>query len=123
MADNTIRKHPASHLVEHAFKPGQSGNPKGRPKGARNKLGEEFLTDLYESWQERGRDILSRVAKENPVAYLKTVAHLIPREMMLTMHNQSQQITEVRHVIVEAGSRSGLKADLENTQEGTAEDR
>ena len=25
------------------FKPGQSGNPKGRPKGARNRLGTRFL--------------------------------------------------------------------------------
>lgn len=25
------------------FKPGQSGNPKGRPKGARNRLGTQFL--------------------------------------------------------------------------------
>ena len=28
------------------FKPGQSGNPKGRPKGARNRLGTQFLEAL-----------------------------------------------------------------------------
>jgi Family of unknown function (DUF5681) len=31
------------------FKPGQSGNPKGRPKGSRNKLSEEFLADVHAS--------------------------------------------------------------------------
>ncbi len=29
------------------FKPGQSGNPRGRPKGSRNKLGEEFICELH----------------------------------------------------------------------------
>jgi hypothetical protein len=28
------------------FKPGQSGNPKGRAKGSRNKLSENLLSDL-----------------------------------------------------------------------------
>ena len=37
--ENTPEKQVASW-----FKPGQSGNPSGRPKGSRNKLGEEFIT-------------------------------------------------------------------------------
>ena len=32
---NNSRK-PADHLKEHRFKPGQSGNPGGRPKGSRS---------------------------------------------------------------------------------------
>ncbi|HAH11511.1 MAG TPA: hypothetical protein DCL48_15565, partial [Alphaproteobacteria bacterium] len=40
--DNTGQKRGGTPPVEHQFKP---GNP-GRPKGARNKLGEAFLSDM-----------------------------------------------------------------------------
>jgi hypothetical protein len=39
VSDGTEKK--LRHLKP--FKPGQSGNPKGRPKGARNRLGTQFL--------------------------------------------------------------------------------
>jgi len=43
VSDLTERKH--RNLIP--FKPGQSGNPRGRPKGARNKLGERFLGAIF----------------------------------------------------------------------------
>ena len=52
---------PVSDLTERKqrnlipFKPGQSGNPRGRPKGARNKLGEDFLAGLYDTSRQMGR--------------------------------------------------------------------
>ena len=36
------------------FKPGQSGNPKGRPKGARNRLGTQFLEALEADFNKFG---------------------------------------------------------------------
>ncbi|MDF2812020.1 MAG: putative bacteriophage protein [Microvirga sp.] len=65
------------------FKPGQSGNPAGRPKGSRHKLGEDFLSALYADFQQHGPAVIAKVRQTKPAAYLKVVASLLPREVKL----------------------------------------
>lgn len=55
----------------------------GRPKGSRNKLGEQFLSDLYDDWQEHGRAVIETVRAEKPDVYLKTVASILPRQIQV----------------------------------------
>src|SRR5262245_23746670 len=64
-----------------AWRPGQSGNPVGRPKGSRNKLSEAFLQDLQAHWQEHGKDAIHQVYKSRPHEYVKIVASLCPKEL------------------------------------------
>jgi hypothetical protein len=45
------------------WKPGQSGNPLGCPKGSRNKLAEQFFVDVYENWKKTAVPLLSKFAK------------------------------------------------------------
>ena len=65
------------------FKPSQSGNPRGRPKGARNKLGEEFLAELYNDFEANGKAAIERVREEDPAAYLRVIVSVLPKELKI----------------------------------------
>lgn len=83
MTDETDEKQKPAHL----FKPGQSGNPNGRPKGARSRLGEDFLNALRDDFAEHGADVIKRVRAKKPEAYMKIVADLMPKELQaLVVH-------------------------------------
>lgn len=64
-----------------AFKPGQSGNPAGKPKGARNKLQEAFWKDFAGAWEQHGVGALLKVATEDPATFVKVAASVMPKEI------------------------------------------
>lgn len=66
------------------WKPGQSGNPAGRPVGSRNKLGEHFIQDVYDHWKRNGIQAIQTVFEKRPHEYLKVVASLLPKEFHIT---------------------------------------
>jgi Family of unknown function (DUF5681) len=104
-SDNTEKKQ--RNLIP--YKPGQSGNPKGRPKGSRNKLSEEFLADVHATWQVWGRPALMTAAITDPVSYVRMVASLMPREIETTITPVTERMSDAQlEAIIARGIEGGL---------------
>lgn len=71
-------------LKAHAFKPGQSGNPGGKPAGARNRLQGRFLNALADDFEEHGKRAIERCREEDPAAYMRAIVALMPKELEIT---------------------------------------
>jgi len=89
--DNTPEKH---RTLREPWKPGESGNPAGRPKGSRNKIAEAFIDDLYASWLVHGADAIRRMCEERPHDYVKVAASLMPRQFDVTNKNPFDEISD-----------------------------
>jgi hypothetical protein len=102
-----VRKHRQRGLIP--WKPGQSGNPKGRPQGSRNKLSEEFFRDLCDAWQAFGKPALMTAAWTHPVEFVRVVASLIPRELEATITPVTERMSDAQlDAIIARGIEGGL---------------
>lgn len=70
------------------WKPGQSGNPHGRPISARNRIAERIIEDLRSSWEEFGVEVLDKLAKENPTDFAKLAFGVLPRDVLVSIEQR-----------------------------------
>ena len=114
-ADSTAQK----QQIGVPFEPGKSGNPKGRPKGSRNKLGEAFINDMYADWQDNGVEVIARVREEKPDQYLKVVASILPKDLNINV-NQMDALTDDELIERIRALDSTIRPFLEAQGEGGA---
>ena len=76
----------AQNIEPHCWKPGQSGNPAGRPKGSRQKLSEEFIRALAEDFENHGKDAIVKMREDRPGDYIKVIASLVPKDLNLNVN-------------------------------------
>lgn len=79
--DSQEQKEDKRKSLPHAFKPGESGNPGGRPTGARNRLQAKFLYTLADDFDKNGKEAIEKMREEDPSAYVRAVASLMPKEL------------------------------------------
>lgn len=55
----------------------------GRRRGSRNRLTETFIAAVESDFAEHGPDALAKLRADDPAAYLRIIASLVPRDLIL----------------------------------------
>lgn len=99
------------------FLPGNTGFG-GRPKGARNKLGEAFIQALHDDFEEHGVAAIQVVRAEKPEQYLKVIASLLPKDVNLNINDQFGEMSDdelIKHIRELDAAISPFLAGLEGS--------
>ena len=94
------------------WRPGQSGNPAGRPLGSRHRITEDLFSKLAEDFERHGVAVIQRVRDEDPSTYLRLIAGLVPRNVEVlaaTMDSQCNTVEAIDAEIVKELRRIGYE--------------
>src|SRR5262249_41275389 len=76
------------------FQQGVSGNPHGNRHRTRHLLNQEFMQALLLHFRQHGKKAIEKVAREQPAAYLKVLALLVPREHKVEHSNVIKSLSD-----------------------------
>ena len=105
---------PHKQLDPFKWKPGQSGNPAGKPKGAKHKLSEDLVKALADDFKENGVTAIATVRAEDPGKYLDIIAKIIPKDVDLNV-NASDAFVRLWETVA-AGTFNAMAEDVSRAE-------
>src|SRR6516165_3577063 len=78
-------------LLERRLKAGPQHE---KERSQRHLLNQEFMQALLLNFRHEGKRAIEKVARNQPAAYLKILALLVPREMQIEHTNRIKQMTD-----------------------------
>lgn len=72
-----------------SFTSGKSGNPGGKPVGARNRVTTAFLEALATDFAEHGQGVIEEARKIDPVGYMRVCASLVPKDLNVSTEDNA----------------------------------
>jgi len=113
MPERTGKEQEAGERERGRFRPGESGNPAGRPKGARNRasrLAAELLDGDAEAIVRR---VIELAKDGNAIALKRCIERLVPRagrtvEVDLPVMEKAADIASGAQAVIEAAARGDL---------------
>ena len=96
------------------YKPGQSGNPKGRPKGSQNKTTVALKEAILAAGEAAGGKeglvgYLQRLAIENSSAFASLLGKVLPSTLDVSDSDRGSAKIEFRRIIVHPGGREEIE--------------
>ena len=73
---------------------GVSGNPTGEPGWVRKRFTADFLTAFHEHFRYEGKEVIAKVARQQPAAYLRCLTMLVPKEMKVEHQGGIKAMTD-----------------------------
>jgi hypothetical protein len=74
------------------FQPGQSGNPNGKPPGARNVLSRSLIEDLAAEWAEGGKEAMRVMRVEKPDRFVLAALSILPKDVLVSVQHEEPSV-------------------------------
>ena len=102
-----------------SWKPGQSGNPAGRPLGSKDAITKAFLDTITADFEKHGAAVVEGARERNPNEYLRVIASILPKDQNLRV--QTDELSDRFKAMLErrdgAEKDEGLGRDAELAKE------
>jgi len=109
--------------INGKFAPGWSGNPGGSLEATRRSFNKDFLLALAADFKKHGAAAIEKVREQQPAAYMKICALLVPREMKVEHSNAIKNLTDEQLETMIEHLTASLEAQAQSAKviEGEAE--